>query len=196
VSVPLKPQRVTTVFARDIPNQFRILVDAGNAWAWFTHYFHRSRGHQHYHIAMGIGSMGWAIGASVGVCLGCGKPTVCITGDGSYLMSGQEITVALQRAVPVIVVVLNDGSLGMVKHGQRLGGAAEVGFELPAVDYALMAQAMGIEGIRIENDAQLQCIDWLRLGSKAGPTLIDVRIDGEAVPPMAQRVQGLAARSS
>lgn len=192
---PLLPQRVTTVFARTIPPDFRVLVDAGNAWAWFTHYFHRDVGHEHYHIAMGIGSMGWAIGAAVGVCLGSGKPAVCVTGDGSYLMSGQEITVALQHAIPVIIVVLNDAALGMVKHGQRMGGAEAVGFELPPVNFALMAESMGIEGIRVTTDAQLQAIDWERLGAKASPTLIDVLIDGESVPPMAQRVKGLATQS-
>ncbi|MBL1261598.1 MAG: hypothetical protein COB33_013840 [Thiotrichaceae bacterium] len=58
-------------------------------------------------------------------------PIACITGDGSYLMSGQEITVAVAEQLPVIFVVLNDGCLGMVKHGQALGGGEPIGFQLP-----------------------------------------------------------------
>ena len=69
---------------------------------------------------------------------------VCLTGDGSYLMNGQEITVAAELGLPVIYIVLNDGALGMVKHGQRLAGAEPIGFELPQVDFAAMAAAMGI----------------------------------------------------
>jgi len=191
-AVPLKPQRVVTEFAKAIPANFRLHLDAGNAWAWFTHYFHRKNAQGNYHIAMGFGSMGWAIGAAIGSSFGSKQPSVCITGDGSYLMSGQEITVALQHQLPVIYVVLNDGVLGMVKHGQKLGAAEEIGFELPEIDYAKMAQAMGIEGITIRTPEELVEIDWQRLGAKKGPTMINLIIDAEEVPPMGQRVKGLA----
>lgn len=190
--VPLKPQRIVSEFSKRIPSRFRILLDAGNAWAWFTHYYHRSSSKGYYHIAMGFGSMGWAVGAAIGTCFGSKQPSICVTGDGSYLMAGQEITVALQHQIPVIYVVLNDGVLGMVKHGQRLGGAQEVGFELPVIDYAKMAEAMGIEGITIKTPEELMNIDWERLGAKNAPTMINMIVDSEAVPPMGQRVKGLA----
>ena len=195
-AVPLKPHRVATEFARSIPSAFRVHLDAGNAWAWFTHYFHRASSKGYYHIAMGFGSMGWAIGASVGTCMASKKPSVCITGDGSYLMAGQEITVALQHQLPVIYVVLNDSELGMVKHGQKLGGAEEIGFELPSIDYAKMAEAMGIEGITVRTPEELDFIDWNRLGKKKAPTMINLIIDPNEVPPMGQRVKGLADESA
>lgn len=195
-AVPLKPQRIATEFARNIPSNYRIHLDAGNAWAWFTHYFHRSSAKGYYHIAMGFGSMGWAIGAAIGNSLGSKNPAVCITGDGSYLMSGQEITVALQHQLPVIYVILNDSALGMVKHGQKLGGAEEIGFELPPIDYSKMAESMGIEGITIKTPDELVAIDWKRLGDKKAPTLINLLIDPEEVPPMGQRVKGLADESA
>lgn len=194
-AIPLKPQRVVSEFACHIPSNFRLHLDAGNTWAWFTHYYHRKSTGGYYHIAMGFGSMGWAIGAAVGTCFGSKEPSVCITGDGSYLMSGQEITVALQHQIPVIYVILNDSELGMVKHGQKLGGAEEVGFELPEIDYAMMAQAMGIEGITIRTPQELVEIDWQRLGEKKGPTMIDIVIDANEVPPMGQRVKGLADKN-
>jgi len=194
-SIPLKPQRVVAELSRNIPMNFRLHIDAGNAWAWFTHYFHRRDTHGHYHIAMGLGSMGWAIGASIGTCFGSQQPSVCITGDGSYLMSAQEITVALQHKKPVIFVVLNDQELGMVKHGQKLGGAEEIGFELPKINFAKMAQAMGVEGITVSTPQELVQIDWQALGDKQGPTLIDLHIDPNEIPPMGQRVKGLANKN-
>ncbi|WP_444994284.1 thiamine pyrophosphate-binding protein [Aliikangiella sp. IMCC44359] len=194
--VPLKPQKVVTKFAKKIPSEFRVHIDAGNAWAWFTHYFHRSSAKGHYHIAMGFGSMGWAIGASIGNSFGSKQPAVCITGDGSYLMAGQEITVALQHQLPVIFVVLNDGALGMVKHGQKLGNAEEVGFELPEINYAKMAEAMGIMGITVATPAELNNIDWRELGKRNAPTLINLIIDPNEVPPMGQRVKGLGDSSA
>ncbi|MET1253630.1 thiamine pyrophosphate-binding protein [Aliikangiella maris] len=196
-SLPLKPQKVVTKFAKKIPNYFRVHIDAGNAWAWFTHYFHRASAKGNYHIAMGFGSMGWAIGAAIGNCLGSGrKPAVCITGDGSYLMAGQEITVALQHKLPVIYVVLNDSALGMVKHGQKLGKAEEIGFELPQINFARLAEAMGVPAMTITSPTELDNIDWEYLGKREGPTLIDLIIDPNEVPPMGQRVKGLADSSA
>ncbi|MGX5201632.1 thiamine pyrophosphate-binding protein [Aliikangiella sp. IMCC44632] len=190
-AIPLKPQRIVTELARNLPSNFRIHIDAGNAWAWFTHYFHRASAKGFYHIAMGFGSMGWAIGAAIGNCFASKQPSVCVTGDGSYLMSGQEITVALQHQLPVIYIVFNDSELGMVKHGQKLGGAAQIGFELPLIDFAKIAQAMGVEGMVINTPQELTQIDWQRLGAKLAPTLIDIRIDANEVPPMGQRVKDL-----
>lgn len=195
-AIPLKPQRVAMEFAKNIPFGFRLHLDAGNAWAWFTHYYHRASAFGHYHIAMGLGSMGWAVGAAIGNCLGSKRPAICVTGDGSYLMAGQEITVALQHQLPVIYVILNDNALGMVKHGQRLGGAEEIGFELPKIDFAKMAESMGIEGISVKTPEDLMGIDWQRLGNKNAPTMIDLHVDGDEVPPMGQRVKGLANESA
>ncbi len=191
-SIPLKPQRIATEFARRIPSAYRLHLDAGNTWAWFTHYYHRASARGYYHIAMGFGSMGWAVASSIGTCFGSKQPSVCVTGDGSYLMAGQEITVALQNELPIIYVIMNDASLGMVKHGQKLGGAEEIGFQLPKIDYAKMAEAMGIEGITIRTPEELVAIDWKRLGEKSAPTMIDLIIDPDEVPPMGQRVKGLA----
>ncbi len=195
-ATPLKPQRIVAEFAKHIPEDYRLHFDAGNVWAWFTHYHHSSNTLGHYHIAMGFGSMGWAIGAAVGNCIGSRKPSVCITGDGSYLMAGQEITVALQHQLPVIYVIFNDSALGMVKHGQKLGGAEQVGFALPNINYAKLAEAMGIEGIQIKTVDELMNINWQRLGNKQGPTMIDLHIDATEIPPMAQRVKGLANQSA
>ncbi len=191
-AVPLKPQRLMTSLTRRLPEAFRVFVDAGNAWAWCTHYFLGTRSDGRYHIAMALGSMGWAIGAAVGSAVASRSATLCITGDGSYLMAGQEITVAIEQRVPLVLVVLNDGALGMVKHGQRLGRSEPIGFGLPAIDFSKIAEAMGVEGIVIRTPVELEAIDWARLGAKPGPTLVDVRIDSEESPPMAQRVKGLA----
>jgi len=83
----------------------------------------------------------------------------------------------------------------MVKHGQKLGRAEEVGFQLPDIDYARMAEAMGIEGITIKTPEELLAIDWKRLGEKQSPTMINLLIDPDEVPPMGQRVKGLADES-
>jgi acetolactate synthase-1/2/3 large subunit len=138
--------------------------------------------------------MGWAIGAAVGIASAKPEcPVVCINGDGSYLMNGQEITVAAQLGLTVIFIVLNDAALGMVKHGQRLAGAERVAFELPVVDYAAMARSMGVAGHVIHGPEDFDALDMNAILNRQGPTLLDIRIDGEEVPPMDLRMQTLDA---
>ncbi len=190
-AVPLKPQRVMFDLARCFPEQARFFIDAGNSWSWATHYLHL-RGVGRYHIGMGFGAMAWAIGAAVGAAVGNpGTPMVCITGDGSYLMSGQEITVAVEEALPVVFVVLNDRSLGMVKHGQRMGGGEAIAFELPPVDFTMVARAMGAQAFSIRTPEELASLDFAALCRRSGPTLIEMHIDPEEKPPMGARIKRL-----
>lgn len=190
-STPLKPQRVVYELTKRLPSDTRYVIDAGNSWSWATHYLHpRSQGN--YRIAMGYGSMAWGIGAAVGTSLGClDELVVCISGDGSYLMSGQEITVALQENLPVIFVVLNDSALGMVKHGQRMGGGMPIGFELPVIDFAAMAKAMGVNSYTIKTAEDFEILDLEQVRSPIGPVLLDVYIDPEEIPSMGVRMKTL-----
>jgi acetolactate synthase-1/2/3 large subunit len=114
---------------------------------------------------------------------------VCITGDGSLLMNGQEMTVALAEKLCVLFVILNDAALGMVKHGQRLAGAEQIGFELPPVDFRLLAESMGIPAHVIRTTGDLDSLDLDAMLRNPGPTVLDVRVDKEEVPPMRLRIK-------
>jgi acetolactate synthase-1/2/3 large subunit len=192
---PLKPQRVMVELASRFPDNSRYLIDAGNSWAWATHYLH-PRGGGRYRIAMGFGSMAWAIGAAVGTALGSpGNPVVCLTGDGSFLMSGQELSVAVAEKLPVIFAILNDRALGMVKHGQRLGGGEPIAFELPPVDFCQIARAMGARAYRIRSAADFARLDVAEICAAQGPTLLEIHIDSEETPPMGTRMKTLSGKT-
>ena len=79
----------------------------------------------------------------------------------------------------------------MVKHGQRIGGAEQIGFELPRVNFAMMAQAVGARGVTISNAQALDELDVCALLEIGGPVLLDIHIDAEEVPPMAARLKDL-----
>ena len=141
--------------------------------------------------------MTWAIGYAIGIASALpGKPVVLITGDGSMLMSGQEITVAVEEQLPVLFIVLNDQALGMVKHGQRLGGAEQIGYKLPHVDFAAVARAMGADGYTIRTQQDFEQIDYGKLFTRPGPSLLDVYIDPEEIPPMGLRMSVLDRRKA
>lgn len=198
---PVKPQHLVTELGDRLPPGTRFVADAGNSMAWAVHWLRdpgraqlagRAPGVPWLHALAEFAPMGWAIGATIGLALADpSTPVVCLTGDGSYLMNGQEITVAAQEQLPVIFVVLNDSALGMVKHGQRLAGAEQTAFALPTIDYRRLAEALGIRAHLIEDLGALQRLDLAALAAQGGPTLLDVRIDGEAVPPMSLRLQTL-----
>lgn len=202
-STPIKPQRLMRDLARLFPADACFLAETGNSQAWAIHYLHPPSpiggkpsgfGGGRFRACSEFVSMGWAIGAAVGTALGApGKPVVCITGDGSLLMSGQELTVAIQERLPVIFVILNDAALGMVKHGQRLAGSAPIAYELPEIDFRAYAEAMGVEGHIIRSPEDLERLDIEALCRKPGPTLLDVRIDAEETPPIGMRMKVLGS---
>lgn len=190
-NTPLKPQYLMQWLNQQLPSDTRLFIDAGNSWAWATHYL-SSNGQGNYRIAMQYGSMAWAMPAAIGsAAANPHKPTACLLGDGSFLMGGQEITVAAQLQLPVVFIVLNDAAMGMVMHGQRLGAQESIGWELNKVDYAALVQAMGISAHVIETAADLAQVSLAKLFAERKPCLLDVRIDPAEVPPMGDRIKGL-----
>ena len=198
---PIKPQRLMRELPNIFPANTHYLADVGNSFSWATHYLHphdrRISGRRDakgglFRASLNFASMGWAIGSAIGTALARpDKPVVCITGDGSLLMNGQEITVAVEEKLPVVFVVLNDSAYGMVKHGQRMSGAEEIGFSLPVTNFAAFATAMGVEGHIIYSAKDLLELDCRDFFKKQKPTLLDVRIDQNEAPPIGLRTQTL-----
>jgi acetolactate synthase-1/2/3 large subunit len=221
-AVPIKPQRLMKELSERFPVGTRFVVDAGNSMVWAPHYLQPYDRREHgdrrcraeegaeltsrapserrsscsswLRLALEFAPMGWAIGAAVGIARANSRgPVVCITGDGSYLMSGQEISTAAEESLPIVYVILNDHAYGMVMHGQRLAGAEPIAYELPRVDFCMMAEAMGIAAHVIESPADFDRVDFDGMLVRRGPTLLDVRIDREQQPPMMVRLKTLGS---
>jgi acetolactate synthase-1/2/3 large subunit len=212
-ATPIKPQRLMKELSERFPPNTRFLADSGNSMLWAPHYLQSQNRRINYHqdsihneterrsrytswlrLALKFAPMGWAIGAAIGVSRGSPHyTTVCITGDGAYLMCGQEVTIAIQEKLPVIFVILNDSAYGMVMHGQRLAKAEPIAFELQKIDFTKQAESMGIPGFIIESPGDFNNIDFETLLAREGPAIIDVRIDKEEVPPMLTRLKTLGS---
>jgi acetolactate synthase I/II/III large subunit len=184
LSSPIKAPRALSELVQRFPAETRFLIDNSNSVPWSIHYFF-SRHPENLHLPTGFASMGWAIGASVGMSLGAPNiPVVCITGDGCYLMSGQEITVAVEHQLPAIFVVLNDNGYGMIKHSHRLSSTEHQTFAIPPVDFCGMAKAAGADAYLIKSPKNFELLDYHAMCSRKGPTLLEVYIDPEAKPPL------------
>ncbi len=214
-ATPIKPQRLMRDLSRLFPPTTRYLADTGNSVAWATHYLQpqdrrmaerrtgdasrprppsqRLTSGGWLRVTMNFAAMGWAIGGAIGTaCANPSAPVVCITGDGSMLMNGQELSVAVAEQLTVVFVVLNDSSLGMVKHGQRLAKAEQIGCAMPRTDFAMLARALGGRAHTIHSPEDMAALDMSSILNYPGPTLLDVHIDPEEVPPMNSRMRVLA----
>ncbi len=182
---PMKAPQVYAELIRRLPPETRFFIDNSNSVPWCTHYFFHHRP-EALIFSIEFATMAWAVGAAVGGAFANRQaPSVCIAGDGCYLMSGQEITVAVEQRLPVIFVVLNDRGYGLIRHGHRLKGTEPIGFNIPEVDFAMMARSTGARGYTIREARDLDAIDWQDLVTHQGPTLLEVLIDPDEPPPLA-----------
>jgi acetolactate synthase-1/2/3 large subunit len=184
-SPSIKPPRAIRELVQRFPGETRFIIDSGNSVPLSIHYFF-SRRPQNYHLSIGFASMAWAIGAAVGMALGKeNTPVVCLTGDGCYLMSGQEISVAVEESLPVIFVVLIDRAYGMIKHSLRLTGKESAALAVPPIDFCQMAKAAGADAYSVRTPEDFNKLDYQAICSRKGPTLLEIYVDPEEAPPLA-----------
>ncbi len=192
----LHPKEAIAYLEYLCPAHTRCYFDTGTCCYWAVHCWHQTQKRiavrsqrDLFRVPMKFASMGWAIGAAIGAALAARDvPILCVTGDGSYLMSGAEITVAQELRLNIVFVIWNDSALGSVKHGQRLSNAERIAFELPDYDYAQHAKCLGVQSMRVESIEDLKSSSLEVCFRSPGPILLDFVIDSEQTPPMNSRV--------
>ena len=134
----------------------------------------------------GLGTMGYGMGGAIGACVATGKRTVLFTGDGSFGMNLNELATAVSQKLPLIIVVLNNGVLGMVRQWQAAfynRHFSETTLERKT-DFAALARAFGASGFTVETVDELNMAIKMAVKND-GPVLIDCAIDmDERVLPM------------
>jgi acetolactate synthase-1/2/3 large subunit len=146
----------------------------------------------------GLGTMGFGLPAALGaqVALGRDQLVIDIAGDGSFEMTSQELSTAMMYDLPVKVIILNNGYLGMVRQWQELFWEAKyagTSYEAFQPNFAELARAYGMPGTTITEEADLE--DGLREAlAHDGPALVDVHTDQMAkVFPMVPQGKGPGA---
>jgi acetolactate synthase I/II/III large subunit len=140
---------------------------------------------RHYIHSGSFHRMGWTVPGAVGAALARpGEPTVVLVGDGSFVMSGSAVLTAVELSLPIVFIVLNNGTLQiereqMIKFYGRHSLTDYVRHDTGAThnpDFVQWAQAMGAAGAKISKPADLKpaLLSALRA---AGPTVLDVDID-------------------
>ena len=130
--------------------------------------------------------MGFGLGASIGASFGTGERTVLITGDGSFSMSLNELATASKEGIPLVILLFDNGVLGMVRQWQTLffnKHYSNTVLDRPT-DYIAVAKAFGCDGEKVKTIEELDRALKNGFNSK-GVYLIDCIIDkDEFVLPM------------
>jgi acetolactate synthase I/II/III large subunit len=179
------PQNIIKTVRRYCEDDTVIATDVGQHQMWViqNYYFQKPRTML---TSGGLGAMGFGLGAAIGASIAQNKKrTVLFTSDGSFGMNLIELATAVTEELPITIIILNNGTLGMVRQWQAV--FCEERYAQTTLnrktDFAALAKAFGAEGHRAANITQLEGI--LKNLSGNVPVVIDCPIDiNEKVYPM------------
>ena len=183
--VPLKPQTVIKEISEVLTSDAILTTDVGQNQMWAAHFYDTQKPRK-FISSGGLGTMGFGFPAAIGAKIACpDDPVVSINGDGGFLMVCQELATIREYDIPVIAVVLENRTLGMVyqwqsllyneRHSQTLLGNSP--------DFVKLAESFGINGVRITKPGEMK--DALSAAIKDNePVLLNVVIDSEEALPM------------
>jgi acetolactate synthase-1/2/3 large subunit len=162
-----------------------IVSDVGQHQMWVAKLFPYRRLNTHFSSG-GLGAMGFAVPAAIGVHLARpDEPVWAISGDGGFQMNMQEMATMVQEGLPIKLAIFNNGYLGMVRQWQQFfHGRRYSATPIWSPDYVKLAEAYGIAGYRVEQGGQIAGAVEAALRDP-GPALIEFVIEQEAnVYPM------------
>ncbi|HEV8715799.1 MAG TPA: acetolactate synthase large subunit [Candidatus Binatia bacterium] len=175
-SFPVKPQRLLWELRAAMEAEDIVISDVGAHKLWIARLYPCEQPNTCI-ISNGFASMGIALpGAVAAKLLFPHKKVVAVTGDGGFLMNSQELETAVRLGLPIVIVICNDGSYGLIgwKQQARFGREAFVKFGNP--DFVCYAESFGARGYRVEAADDLPYI-LQEAFVQRGPVVIDCAVD-------------------
>lgn len=183
----IKPQRVVESMYKITQGEAYVCSDVGQHQMFAAQYYPFAKPRQWINSG-GLGTMGFGLPAAMGVKLAFpDKHVICITGDGSIQMNIQELSTCLQYNLSVVIVTLNNRSLGMVRQWQDMvyGGRHSSSYMESLPDFIKIAEAYGHVGIQIDTLDELDEKLSEAFAIKNRLVFVDVMVDEtEHVYPM------------
>ncbi|HVQ36700.1 MAG TPA: thiamine pyrophosphate-dependent enzyme, partial [Pyrinomonadaceae bacterium] len=176
----IKPQTVIRELHRLTNGDALIATDVGQHQMWAAQFYPFKRSRQ-WITSGGLGAMGYGVPAAIGAQLVLGdQMVVAVVGDGGFQMTNQELAMAVQYDLPIKVLIMNNGYLGMVRQWQEMfyeRAYSEVDLSV-SPDFVKLAEAYGAFGIRATRPDQLS--DVLSAGlSHKGVAVMDIVVAKE-----------------
>jgi len=184
----LKMENVIMHLNEVLPDNAILTNGAGNYSAWL-HRYYRYRDYK-TQLAPTSGSMGYGLPAAIAAKIDRpDQEVICLAGDGCFQMTMQEFGVACEQGANLIVLISNNGMYGTIRlHQQKKFPKRPSGTNIVNPDFAALARCYGAFGAVVETDADF--IDAFAQARASGkPAIIEMRIDPNALGPMAQLEQ-------
>ena len=180
----IHPQQVVHELSRLAADDAVFTVDVGTPTIWAARYL-KMNGRRRLIGSFVHGSMAGAMPQAIGAQASFpGRQVIALAGDGGFTMLMGDLLTLAQEKLPAKIVVFNNGSLGFVEMEMKAAGLLETGVALQNPDFAAMARAAGIHGVRIEHPGQLDA--GLRSAlAHDGPVVVDVLVARQelSIPP-------------
>lgn len=191
----IKPQFVIEKLHEVTRGDAFVTSDVGQHQMWAAQYY-KFKQPRRWINSGGLGTMGFGLPAAMGVQLAHpGAPVACITGEGSIQMNIQELSTCKQFHLPVKVILLNNGYLGMVRQWQEFfhGNRYSESYMDALPDFVKLAEAYGHVGMRIDKPADVQGALKEAFARQDDLVFLDFRTDPtENVFPMVPGGKGLS----
>lgn len=178
----MKPQEVVEALCAATNGEAYVTSDVGQHQMFAAQYYKFDKPNRWINSG-GLGTMGFGLPAAMGISINLPNETVvCVTGEGSIQMNIQELSTCLQYHIPVKILCLNNGYLGMVRQWQDINyeGRHSSSYMESIPDFIKLAEAYGHVGIRVENRTQLeQALHDMQTKYKDRLVFLDVKVDPE-----------------
>lgn len=181
----LTPRKAILTLNRYLGENTAVCTDVGQHQMWSAQNL-VFRTPRRFVSSGGLGTMGFGLGAAIGAAYGTKERSVLVTGDGSFGMCLNELATAVTYNVPIVILIMNNGVLGMVRQWQTLFYDKHYSNSIlnRSTDFPALARAFGADGERAATPEELdKALE--KAFSCNGPYVIDCRIDkDEFVLPM------------
>ncbi|CAA9459676.1 MAG: Glyoxylate carboligase [uncultured Rubrobacteraceae bacterium] len=188
-NVPVKPQRAFKEM-NEFFDEDAIVVTAIGLYQIFSGQFQKTYKPRHYICCGQAGPLGWEVPACIGAKLGKPESTVVgVVGDYSFQFLMEEVAVAVQYGVPYVLVMLNNGYMGLIRQGELkydMNYAVDLSYKGPSSDYGIdnvmVMEAMGALGRRVTSPEDIQdALEWAVRESEEQrvPALVEIMCERE-----------------
>ncbi|MBE6714053.1 MAG: biosynthetic-type acetolactate synthase large subunit [Ruminococcaceae bacterium] len=181
----MTPHNIINALNSRIGDNTAVCTDVGQHQMWTCQNIRLKR-ERRFISSGGLGTMGFGMGAAIGAAFATGQRSVLITGDGSFGMSLAELCTMVSYNVPAVILIMNNGVLGMVRQWQTLFFEKHYSSTVldRKTDFAALSKAFGAQGESVQSTQELEAaLD--RAFAYNGPYVIDCAVDkDEFVLPM------------
>ncbi|MFX1327073.1 MAG: thiamine pyrophosphate-binding protein [Promethearchaeota archaeon] len=184
--LPMKPHRLVLEVLDFIPSDTQLVLDGGDIFLFAMDFInYKNRPPRSFFRSVSMGHLGTGIPYAIGVKMA--KPDkliVCLTGDGSFMITLQELETAVRLNLPIIIVIANNCAWGMIKSFQKNNLQQRYcDVDFPPINYSKIAKGFGCYSEKISNPEDIKPALRRAIDSKR-PAVLDVDIEFETPPAM------------